>query len=148
MKKNTIRIFSLVMAFAIMSSTLLTANAANLSTTGTNSTRASYYIDSYSATSSAASGGRILIGACVMGTTFMDVIGMKSIVLQVYQSGSWVNVRTLTNSYFYNCPQYASTTTFYGTAGKFYRAVITFYASLDGGYDTRVKTTNYVQAVN
>lgn len=139
MKKNIIRTLIIVLIISISSSAILMANAG---------VRASLYIDSYDAQIKTDSGGQISIASRVTGTDIMDTIGVSTLVIQKYQSGSWVDVTSWSDLYDYYSASSVVEATYYGTAGTQYRAVITFYAELNGGSDSRVMTTRSVTAVN
>lgn len=139
MKKNITRILVIVLIFSVFSSTALIANA---------SIQASYYISSCDAQITTGYGGQILVDCGVTGTGVMDTIGVSTLVIQRYQSGSWVNVASWSSLYDYYSASSAVEATYYGTAGSQYRAVITFYAALNGGSDSRIMTTRSVTAVN
>jgi len=139
MKKNIIRTLIIVLIISISSSAILVANAG---------VRASLYIFSNDAQITTDSGGKISIDCNVTGTGIMDTIGVSTLVIEKYQSGSWVDVISWSDLYDYYSASSAAEATYYGTAGSQYRAVITFYAELNGGSDSRVMTTRSVTAVN
>lgn len=145
MKKNYAKSIVLLLIICISFAVDQTARATDLSS---NSIQSSAYINSYSAQITTGSGGRILVDGIVTGTNIMDTIGVKTLVIQKYQSGSWVNAITWSNLYDYNSVSSTFTSTYYGTVGTTYRAVITFYAALGSGSDSRIMTTNSVIAVN
>lgn len=115
--------------------------------------RASMFISSYSGASYALSGGRIKVQFDAVGTGTMDRVGAGQVVIQQSSNNStWTSVKT----YHYtkypsmtdtNCASHASSVTYYGTVGRYYRAVITIYAEKDGMSDSRLKTTGSVKAI-
>ncbi|MGI5971726.1 MAG: hypothetical protein ACOX7P_08395 [Oscillospiraceae bacterium] len=110
--------------------------------------RSSLYINTYNASITAESDGIVAVDTIVIGTGIMTVIGVKTLNIQKYQSGSWTTVKTYSSLYAYNSTQASSSVTYQGTAGYQYRAVVTFYASNSSGYDTRYMTTSSVIAVS
>jgi hypothetical protein len=145
MKRNIIRTFIIVLILSTLSTSIMTAKATNIES---DSFRASRYISSYAAQITTGSNGKILVDCSVTGTDIMDTIGVQTLVIQKYQFGTWVNAATWTSLYNYGCPSCSVTSTFNGSIGTQYRAVITFYAELNGGSDSRIMTTNNATAVN
>jgi len=142
MKKTIARTITFVLIIVIFSSFVLTANAADVGI------QASLYINSIDCSITPYSGGRISITASVTGTGVMDKIGVSKLTIQKYQAGSWVDEASWTDLYDYNTIISAIEGSYYGIAGNKYRAVITFYAGRDGGYDTRIVTTSAVTAIS
>lgn len=135
----------IVLMISVLSTSVLTANASGLSSNGL---KASRYINSCNAQITTGSSGKILLDGSVIGTNVMDTIGVQTLIIQKYQSGSWVNVTSWSDLYDYNSASSAFSATYYGSVGTQYRAVITFYASLSGGSDSRIMTTTSVTAVS
>lgn len=106
----------------------------------------SQYIRSYDATLYADSNGILDLDCTVTGTGLMDVIGMKTIQLQKYVSGSWTDVKIWINNYEYKSLRANAYYSYQGTSGSLYRAVVTFYAANQSGSDTKVITTSNVIA--
>ena len=142
MKKTYTNTIVLLLIFCISFAAAQTAGASDFSI------QASSYINSYSAQITTGSGGRVLVDGIVTGTNIMDTIGVQSLVIQKYQSGYWINAITWSNLYDYSSVSSVFTATYYGSVGTQYRAVITYYAALSGGSDSRIMTTSSVTAVS
>jgi hypothetical protein len=146
--KKSIRVFAALLAITTLCTSAYATSIGNKNNSDDYSIRSSDYISSYSALITAQSGGVIAIDCLITGTGTMNVIGVKTLKMQKYQSGSWTTVRTFSSLYEYYSMQASVYATYQGTAGNQYRAVITFYASDSSGYDTRILTTNSVTAVS
>lgn len=112
---------------------------------------ASDYINDYGAWLTTGSGGKIYIEFDITATRKMSLIGAKLIALEVKDAGVWTNLKNYSGSlangmYAQNKISYGGTTTYYGTVGNQYRAVVTFYAGDSTGGDNRIMITNVVQA--
>ena len=117
------------------------------------STRASDYIDNYSAWLSLGPGGKIYISFDIDAAGTMKLVGAKLIALEMKDAGVWKNIKnysgTVSNGmYAQNVPTHGGTITYQGTVGNDYRAVVTFYAGDSTGGDNRIITTNAVRAKN
>ncbi len=106
----------------------------------------SQYISSYSATITPGTNGLIELNCSVIGTGIMSTIGIRTIQLQKYVSGTWTNVKTWNNYFNYNDIQASFYASYQGSVGSQYRAVITFFAENQNGSDSRVVTTSSVTA--
>ncbi len=142
MKKNIKRILIIILIISVSATSVFTVSASGVST------QSSSYINYYASQITTDSGGRILVDGIITGTRIMDTIGVKTLVIQKYQSGSWVNMKTWNYLYNYSSASSVFTCTYYGSIGAQYRAIITYYASLNGGSDSRIMTTRSVTAVN
>ena len=109
---------------------------------------ASEYIDYYNASITADSNGMIVLECTVTGTGIMDIIGVESIRLQKYVSGSWADVKEWNDLYQYDSLRASTYSTYHGTVGSRYRAIVTFYAENENGYDEIEVTTESVTAKN
>ena len=145
MKKNIIRTFVIVMIISITSATLLTANAADLKSDGI---QASLYISTCSSQITTGTSGKIYVDCSVNGTGIMDTIGVQTLVIQKYQSGAWVDAISWNSLYNYIAASCSVSATYNGSVGTQYRAVITFYAALGSGSDSRIMTTSSVTAAS
>ena len=119
---------------------------------------ASAYLSSYGAYISPVGNGDMRIWFEVNGTGTMDDIGVTQIILESSMDGkTWTRARTYTydltksdaeNDY----PQMMAHNTYFndnyvthnGTANRYYRAYVNFYAGKDGGSSTRASYTPVV----
>lgn len=126
-KKLTAVFLSLIM---LVSS--LTANAA---------VEASDYLANYTLGVLAHGDGLMSISFTVQGVDFMDKVGAQEIIVEEYIGGYWFEYDYFDGEdeglFAYNYPTKSGDLYFYGVPGRAYRAVMTAYAELDGGYDTR-----------
>ena len=142
MKKTLVRIVTAVLA---MTFCLVVANATEMHT------EASEYLSSYGAVVGTSGSGKIDISYTVSSYASMTQIGASKIVVQEKVGSSWSSVK-----YYYSSTTsglldtdsafYTNTITYQGTAGKTYRAAVTFYAGNSTGHDTRDFITNSVTA--
>jgi hypothetical protein len=145
-KKLGIRVLAIIMVLLLSGGMIGSAYAASYSI------QASDYIDSYSAWCVNGTGSQVVICYEVNGTRVMDLIGVSYLVVQEYNSGSWTTVATTFGStgnglLITDASTHMSSIIYPGgTSGKQYRALVTVYAELDGGYDYRTITTNSVTA--
>ena len=106
--------------------------------------KASEYISDVYANAIKYSDGRVQVSFDIKATDTMDVVGVKTIIIQEKLKGetSWTSVATLSSDSYsnmltYNKRQHASNVTYYGAvSGRSYRAKVYFYAE-NGGYDTK-----------
>lgn len=114
--------------------------------------RASYYLDSYSASVYAAGSGKIQVYFSVTGVSQMDDIGAMTV--QIYESddaSEWEWVKTYSHNVYtdmlgHNKYYHSSHVDYQGTAGKYYKALVTIWAGKAGNGDSRNLWTNYKQA--
>lgn len=114
--------------------------------------RASYYLNSYSAYVYPGGAGIIQVWFDVAGTGTMDEIGALSI--RIYESSDgtnweWVYTHKHTTTFkmlTYNDYSYVSHVNYVGTAGKYYKAYVCFWAGKDGNGDSRYYWTSAKQA--
>ncbi len=142
MKKIFARIITVVLA---MTFCLVAANATEMNI------EASEYLSYYGAVVGTSGSGKIDISYTVSSYASMTQIGASKIVVQEKVGSSWASVK-----YYYSSTTsslldtdsafYTNTITYQGTAGKTYRATVTFYAGDSTGYDTRDFITNSVTA--
>lgn len=105
----------------------------------------SLLISSYTLSITPSSNGELDVHVEVIGTGYMDKIGVSNLYIQEYNNGIW-NTILSTQDFSYNSYKYSNDITVYGVAGRSYRAIAYFYVEDDGDSDTRVKTTNSVVA--
>lgn len=132
------RLLSMLLVFVMLGSTVC-AMAAGM--------RASLYLDGYGISLNAKGGGKMAIGYTVLGTRTMDVIGARSISVEEWNGSGWEESMTYSvaknpDFYAYNESEHFGTVYFYGLPGVKYRATMTAYASLSGGFDTRTVTSS------
>ena len=147
MKQIFIRILSIIAILSVVSSSTLSMALSDYANGGI-VIQASQYISSCSALITAQSGSIMAVDCAVTGTGIMDTIGVKTLKIQKYQSGTWTTVKTWSNLYNYNCLQGSVSSTYQGVSGSQYRAVITFYSANSNGSDTRTMTTTGKVAAN
>jgi hypothetical protein len=113
--------------------------------------RASQYLASYSASLSAAGNGQVEIGFNVGAVSVADKVGALTIVVQKKVGSSWSDVQTfngtvangmLAANAISNCDEI----TYNGTSGQQYRAVVTAYAKIGSGSDSKPFTTGEITA--
>ena len=105
--------------------------------------RASYYLDAYSAYIYPAGWGKIQVWFDVDGTGYMDEIG--TLEIQLYESKdneTWTWVKTYqfsdyTDMLAYNTFTHMSHVEYSGTIGRYYKAYVCVWAGKDGNGDTR-----------
>ena len=129
-KKLTALFLSLLMLVSSLS-----ANAA---------VQESDYLNSYTLGVLAHGDGLMSISFTVQGVQYMDKVGAQEIIVEEYISGNWYEYEYFDGEeeglFAYNYFTKSGDLYFYGVPGRAYRAVMTAYAELDGGYDTRVFT--------
>ena len=116
--------------------------------------RSSAYLSSYTATLKALEGGDIAVVVNVRGAGTMDEIGAAEI--HIYESTDNVGFDWVESYYSEDCPEMLGSGTFYydspvtyeGTAGRYYKATVCFYAAKGSGSDTAWYTTVSKRAVN
>lgn len=125
-RKLTAAILSLLMLVSSLS-----ANAA---------TQASYYLDSYTLCLMAEGDSEMSLSYTVMGVEFMDKVGALEIVVEERVGSNWYEYMVFDGEeeglFSYGTLSESGTLYFYGFPGTTYRATMTVYAELDGGYDT------------
>ena len=147
MKKSFIRIISVIAILTVVSSSTLSMALSDHANGGI-IIQASQYISSCSSVITAESGSIIAVDCAVTGTGIMDTIGVQTLKIQKYQSGTWSTVKTWSNLYNYGSLQANISSTYQGVSGIQYRAVITFYSANSNGSDTRTMTTTGKVAAN
>ena len=103
---------------------------------------ASAYFGSYCPTVSALGGGKVQVTISVAGTCIMDEIGADSIVL--YESTdqtNWEQVKTWDGSTYPGMVaedtfQHTAMVSYYGVAGRYYKAYICIYAKKGTGMES------------
>lgn len=106
-------------------------------------TRASYYLDAYSAYVYPAGRGKVQVWFSVDGTNDMDEIG--ALEIQLYESKdneTWTWVKTFGFSDYsdmlgYNDFHHTGHVEYNGTIGRYYQAYVCVWAGKDGDGDTR-----------
>lgn len=112
--------------------------------------RGSYYLSAYRSYCSSLGGGKVAICFEVRGTDYMDTIGVLTI--EVYESINnvdWYWVRTYLHESYpgmlveddYMNMGYV---TYYGIAGRYYKAYVCVWAGKNGGGDTRYFWTSSI----
>lgn len=142
-----IRLISLVLAIVLV--TPVNAFAESLSEV---QPRGSYYLSTYQAYVCPMGGGKINVYFEVCGTDYMDDVGVLSI--EVYESVNntdWYWVRTYQHFSYPgmladNDFMHAGYVTYYGIAGRYYKAYVCVWAGKDGGGDTRYFWTSAKKA--
>lgn len=105
--------------------------------------RASYYLDAYSAYVYVTSSGQVQVWFEVMGTGTMDEIGTLSIKL--YESTdnvNWTRVKTFSHENYssmlaYDDFYHSSYVSYQGSTAKYYKAYVCIWAGKNGSGDTR-----------
>lgn len=105
--------------------------------------RASYYLDSYSAYIYPAGWGKVQIWFTIDGINYMDEIGTLSIKLYESKDGeTWTWVKTFQHVDYpdmlgYNKICHTGHVEYTGTIGRYYKAYVGVWAGKDGEGDTR-----------
>jgi hypothetical protein len=141
------RFISMICAVLLLS---LTLGATGASASGIQP-HASSYLFQYSASVTAAGSGQVKIDFEVDAMSLADLVGATSIVVQKKNGSSWTNVQTYAgttaNSMLgSDCLSHCSSKTYSGTSGGEYRAVVTVYAKIGSGSDSKSVTTNSIIA--
>lgn len=102
---------------------------------------ASNYLDSYAIVLVAKGSSKMTISYTVGGTGVMDKIGVQKLTIQEKTGSAWSDYLVYTGGgnqdfYGYNKTDHTGDVSFYGTPGKYYRAIMVVYAEKNGGYDT------------
>ena len=148
MKRHMIRTAIVLMLLTLLCTSASAAYTFASDNQGDISIKSNNYIYSYDATLSSESGGVVDISCSVASAGLMQVIGVSTINLQRYVSGSWQTVHTWTGLYSFGSMQSSIDLTYQGAVGNLYRAIITFYAGDAYGSDSKTMTTNSVNAIN
>lgn len=141
--KNTIKRF--VILFAAIAMTVTTYCSANL--------MSSIYLESYMASCSPISGGKIIVTVEVNALGYMSKIGASTIY--IYKSSDQTNWNVVKTYQYTDYPQMMGTgmhyaddpITFHGTPGYYYCASVICYAGNSSGHDERLYTTSGVRAI-
>lgn len=88
------------------------------------------------------SGGTISALAKVYSNGTASKLGVSSISIQVLNGSTWTTVKTLSASYAYNVTSYSKTISCGATAGKQYRAKVTFSGTVNGVSETYSMTSS------
>lgn len=115
-------------------------------------TRASSYLDSYSAYVYSAGSGKVQVWYSVTGTDYMDSIGYLTI--RIYESkdnSTWTWVKSYTNDSTpsmldYNDYYHSGHVDYNGVAGRYYKAYLCVWAGENGSGDTRYFWTSAKKA--
>lgn len=134
------RIISVVLLFTLLFSMFAAAHAAT--------TRASELISVTSITATVKSGGVVKFTASMSATGIVDQVGFTSIKIQKYSGGSWSTVKAIYNKFGYDRISYAYTTSYSGTVGTKYRAVVGYKVVDGSSSDTRTRTSSSVTAAS
>ena len=139
------RFLSGVLAVVMVASLLCTAASAAV--------QSSAYLDSYSATVTPKSGGKLVVSVDVSGVGRMTEIGAKTIYIYESSDGeNFTRVATYTSTKY---PEMMGTGTNYfkdaithqGTAGKYYYASVWVYAADKTGSDEKNYSTAVKKAI-
>lgn len=139
-KKVLVQAAALCLVFALC--VPVAASAAGISTTGASVTRASDYLTAYN-TYVCNEEGDIQVWYEVIGTGYMDEIGVLSIILyEVKSDGTLTRVKTFLHENYssmlsYNDTYIYSHVSYAGSASKTYKAYVCIWAGKDGDGDTR-----------
>lgn len=129
---------------ALLLAILLFLPSAGISVANAAETRASFYLDDYSAYVHFTEDGVIQVWFDVMGTHYLDDIG--ALKIELYESTdneNWTWVKTYTNRDHpnilgHNAIIYCSHVDYtQGISGRYYRGYITVWGGRNGGGDTR-----------
>ena len=118
------------------------------------SARSSDYLSAYSAGVVARSGGRIIVSVDVDGVGYMTQIGASNVI--IYQSSdqtNWSSVASYSSANYPSMLTFGTScnmdvVTYYGTAGYYYKAVVTCYAGNASGHDSRLYSTSSAKAIS
>lgn len=143
-KKLTVRIIALVLVFATLAPLAVSAAGPQ--------TRASDYLDSYSAYVYPAGSGKIRVYYSVTGVDYMDEIGYLRIAIYESTDNSnftWVKTYTDDNTSSlmgYNNYRHSGNVEYKGVAGRYYKAYVCVWAGENGSGDTRYFWTSAKKA--
>lgn len=137
------RILGGFLALLMLGSSLCTVAAAGPA----RAPQASLYLDAYGVGVKAKGNCKMAVTYVVYGTDTMDKLGAQTILVEEWDGTEWVKTGTYSatkNTSFYasDVSEHAGTVYFYGTPGVDYRATLTAYAELDGGFDTGKVTSD------
>lgn len=141
-KAIAIRIISIMLVLAFVVPVNVTAME----------TKASYYLDAYSAYVYPAGWGKVQVWFSVDGTNDMDEIG--ALEIQLYESRdneTWTWVKTFDHTDYpdmlgYNDYVHTSHVEYNGSIGRYYKAYVCVWAGKNGDGDTRYFWTNVEKA--
>lgn len=145
------KIFALLLVLgAIFSSPALATSVPTIDNDKEIIMRASYYLSSYAA-SCTKSGNTVSVNYNVTATGIMDYVG--AIAVYIYESSNGSNFSCVRTLYSANEPYmikqnsgfHATSVTYNGISGRYYYAVVSFYAEKAGGSDTRSYTTSTIR---
>ena len=114
--------------------------------------RASYYLDAYSAYLYPAGWGKIQVWFSVDGTNYMDEIGALTIYLyESKDTENWTLVKTFdypdySDMLGYDNHYHTGHVEYNGTIGRYYKAYVCVWAGKDGDGDTRYFWTPFEKA--
>ena len=141
-KSAIVRLVAVMIIFA-----MLLPVGAIAATVETTQPRASYYLSAYNAYVYIAGGGEIRVYFNAQGTGYMDELGALSI--QIYECSTnssdiddWEWKKTFTHDstsgmLSYDDNYHSGYVTYYGTAGKYYKAYVCIWGGKNGDGDTR-----------
>ena len=141
------RVFCALLALCMLSSIMCTTALAV-------SDRSSAYLNSYAASVTARSGGRLIVTVDVSGVGSMTKIGASTIY--IYESSDGVDFERVGTYHYEGYPNmmgsgtiyYKDAITYYGTPGYYYFASVYCYAENANGSDERNYTTTVVRAIS
>ena len=141
------RLIALVLVVALMSPMYVNASGLDKG-----QTRASDYLSSYNTYVCPMGGGKLEIWYTVVGMNTMDEIGTLSIIL--YESidrSTWTRVKTYSHEKYPTMLIeddiiHSSYVSYYGIAGRYYKAYVCIWAGKNGSGDTRYMWTSVERA--
>jgi len=146
MKQKKISSFFVVISLLLVLVLILPVSAMAVET------RASYYLDAYSAYVYPAGWGKIQVWFSVTGTNDMDEIGALEVYLyESTDNENWTWVKTFEHQDYsdmleYNDYHHTGHVEYNGTLGRYYKAYVCVWAGKDGDGDTRYFWTNIEKA--
>ena len=147
MSKRFIHVTALILVLMTVFSIPVAAAAASVPSPAQPQSDA--YIAGYYATLESYSTGTVTVAFSTTGTSLMDTVGATSIVIYKWNSihpvGSLYSSYTASMLGHYRI-SYGNSYTFSVTPGEKYYAVVSCYATKDGGSSTRKYTTSYCTA--
>jgi len=146
MRKNIIHAFILLVVVSMLTTSALAADNVDVSGNSVSAIQASRYINTCETLITANSGGEIAINCAVTGASTMDTIGVETLNIQKYSSGTWITVKSYNSLYEYDSMQASVSATYTGAIGSQYRVVATFYVANSNGSDSRIMTTSSITA--
>lgn len=139
-----VRIVALVLVLSTLAPMAVSATGAQ--------SRASAYLNSYSAYVSVPGSGKVQVYYSVVGTDYMDSLGyLRIAIYESTDNSNFTCVRTFTDDNTpslmdYNDYYHSGSVTYYGVVGRYYKAYVCVWAGNDGAGDTRYFWTSAKKA--